>query len=462
MITPTEEIAIRPEDLKRLDHEHIDLTAPGKQKAKSIPTKQPDQSEFMESTIGTNARYKNIDDMGPISIPGDPQFGDSLLNLGQPEAPDAKKPAAEPSNPYEDLESKETPASEEDAEQIKNLYSAADQILNSAPGAESSEDDLDKHIDELLAFTRSLDQPGSKQQNNDDTDFMDNIEILPETPDETTTAQKTDSKEQRAHSTAFDADELEISPLPGTKAASSNNMLGSKDPEPHFAFEQKSETETTRNKKAEKQEKPKAQGTGDDFDDTQTSTETPPEEDDLPSLEQDIPPALRRSLERFEAPRRSPWINVALSFAMLLFVAGLLVQVVIFRSADLVRINPALQPMLMQACDVLPCVYSGPMDVSKISLTSRDVRSHPSQNNALLISAAFVNQARFDQPYPDILVRLSDISGNIVANRRFTPQEYLDKMYNPFLLMESGTPVHITLPVLDPGKDAINFEFTFL
>jgi len=28
--------------------------------------------------------------------------------------------------------------------------------------------------------------------------------------------------------------------------------------------------------------------------------------------------------------------------------------------------------------------------------------------------------------------------------------------------MESGTPVHVTLAVLDPGDDAINFEFSFL
>ena len=124
--------------------------------------------------------------------------------------------------------------------------------------------------------------------------------------------------------------------------------------------------------------------------------------------------------------------------------------------------SPALEPIFANLCDVLPCRYSGSADVSKISLTNRDVRSHPTQKNALLISAAFVNQAGFDQPYPDILVTLSDLSGNIVANRRFTPQEYLDKMYNRFLLMESGTPVHITLPVLDPGNDAINFEFTFL
>jgi len=32
---------------------------------------------------------------------------------------------------------------------------------------------------------------------------------------------------------------------------------------------------------------------------------------------------------------------------------------------------------------------------------------------------------------------------------------------SPFLLMSPGKPVQIALEVVDPGKDAVNFEFTF-
>ena len=147
---------------------------------------------------------------------------------------------------------------------------------------------------------------------------------------------------------------------------------------------------------------------------------------------------------------------------IVILAVGFLFQLVFFRSYELANRFHALAPVLTAICSSLPCRYSGSIDVSKIELINRDVRSHPTQKNALLISAAFINNASFDQPYPTIAVKLSDLSGNIVATRHFKPEEYLDRLYSKFLLMESGTPIHITLAVLDPGDDAINFEFSFL
>jgi len=108
------------------------------------------------------------------------------------------------------------------------------------------------------------------------------------------------------------------------------------------------------------------------------------------------------------------------------------------------------------------CRYSGPLDKNKIQLLSRDVRVHPTEEKALLISAAMINNADFAQPYPDVKIRLSDISGNIVAERIFTAKTYIGSATNPFSLMKSKIPVHIKFEVVDPGKDAVNFEFSFL
>jgi hypothetical protein len=185
--------------------------------------------------------------------------------------------------------------------------------------------------------------------------------------------------------------------------------------------------------------------------------------DDLPSPDEDIPLALRRSLDNLnELPQRSLGQTLLLLLVILILIGGLGFQTVLFRNVELAHQFPNLIPMLDKVCDQLPCRYSGKVDVSQIKLLNRDVRSDPNQPNALLISAAFVNQATFDQPYPNLMITLYDLGGNVVASRRFSPQEYLGDIYNRFILMESGTPVHVTLAVLDPGKDAINFEFSFL
>jgi len=148
--------------------------------------------------------------------------------------------------------------------------------------------------------------------------------------------------------------------------------------------------------------------------------------------------------------------------AIVILVIGILGQSVLFRSYQLAKQFPSLTPMLTSLCNSIPCRYSGSADISAIEVRNRDMRSHPNQKNALLVSTAVVNNASFDQPYPIIAIKLFDLSGHTVATRYFKPDEYLENLYSKFLLMESGTPVHITLAVLDPGDDAINFEISFL
>lgn len=176
----------------------------------------------------------------------------------------------------------------------------------------------------------------------------------------------------------------------------------------------------------------------------------------------DVPYQLRGDIDRLQAPAQRR-LHPLLKFTFVVFLIGLsFVQLAYFRSHELVSIIPSSRPLLEQFCENVGCQYSGPSDTKQIQLISRDVRQHPKENKALLISAAMVNNAYFAQPYPNIHVRLSDISGNVVAERIFNPKTYMGKLSNPFLLMRSKTPVHINFEVVDPGKDAVNFEFTFL
>ena len=178
--------------------------------------------------------------------------------------------------------------------------------------------------------------------------------------------------------------------------------------------------------------------------------------------ENDVPIQLRNDLEHLQASsQRSRHPLLAPLFLVVLLVS-LFSQLAFFRAHDLVNQIPSTRPLLEAFCETIGCLYSGPHDTKQIQLLSRDVRIHPNEKKALLISAAMINNAYFAQPYPDIHIRLSDISGNVVAQRIFNAKTYMGKLSNPFLLMKSKTPVHINFEVVDPGKDAVNFEFTFL
>ncbi|MDH5571140.1 MAG: DUF3426 domain-containing protein [Gammaproteobacteria bacterium] len=176
----------------------------------------------------------------------------------------------------------------------------------------------------------------------------------------------------------------------------------------------------------------------------------------------DIPLRLRDSLKAHPPQKTSLGKKLLGTLAFLLLTILLLGQVALFRNTDIIVLFPAAQPWMEIYCGYLPCRIQTQRDISKIRILERDIRAHSSQKNALLITATIVNKADFNQPYPDIMVLLSDLTGATVAQRRFTPADYMGELNSPFLLMKAGTPVYISITVIDPGKDAVNFEFSFL
>jgi len=176
----------------------------------------------------------------------------------------------------------------------------------------------------------------------------------------------------------------------------------------------------------------------------------------------DIPMVLRESLEELDLPARSAEMTIFMILSLIILCAGLLLQFVVFRSIEVQQSYPTLTPLITKVCKTFTCDYSGPRDISKIQLISRDIRVHPTTKGALLISATIINNANYQQPYPNFTVKLSNLSGKTTAQRFFAPQDYLGKLSNKLLLMPPKQPIRIALEVVDPGKEAINFEFKFL
>ncbi|MDX1251878.1 MAG: zinc-ribbon domain-containing protein [Gammaproteobacteria bacterium] len=147
----------------------------------------------------------------------------------------------------------------------------------------------------------------------------------------------------------------------------------------------------------------------------------------------------------------------ALNLSLILLLAG---QYVYFYRDDLAR-YPELRPALETMCEVMGCEIPLRRDVSRLSLVNRDLRSHPSAANALLVRAALINNAPFPQPYPVLQLSLSNVAGQTVAMRRFQSFEYLGKDIPIKKGMLPGKPVEVTLELVDPGQNAVSFEFAF-
>ncbi|MBD3609133.1 MAG: DUF3426 domain-containing protein [Gammaproteobacteria bacterium] len=159
------------------------------------------------------------------------------------------------------------------------------------------------------------------------------------------------------------------------------------------------------------------------------------------------------------------------SSAMLKAVAGvivvlLLTTLLIGQSAIALRDKlahkyPVVRPHLETLCLYLDCKIGLQQDLEKYTLKHKDIRLHPTMRSAILINANLLNEAEFAQPYPQVELTFSGAQSKVIAQRTFSPQEYLPDTS----LIEAGLGPRqsalLVLEVVDPGPEAINFEFEF-
>ncbi|NOZ51600.1 MAG: DUF3426 domain-containing protein [Gammaproteobacteria bacterium] len=135
-------------------------------------------------------------------------------------------------------------------------------------------------------------------------------------------------------------------------------------------------------------------------------------------------------------------------------------QSIYFKHDELGQVSQ-LRPWIEFFCRHTNCELSLQADITQLELLGQDIRSHPTTNNALLVSATIINNAPYIQPYPGLQLNFSDINGEEVAVRNFGPKDYAATGINVNKGMEPNTPIQIELEIIDPGKNAINFEFNF-
>lgn len=191
--------------------------------------------------------------------------------------------------------------------------------------------------------------------------------------------------------------------------------------------------------------------------DTTTSAEKP---DAAPTDEPQtihIPTLILDDLQAAKAeqlrPSSTPWV-----IGSLVLMLTLVLQVV-YHSRDELAKDANLRPWLIQMCEVAGCTLSQPYDIQQIEIIGRDVRSHPTARKALVVSTTLINNASFVQPFPLLTMTFSDINGTKIAQRRFTPREYLNNDVDLAAGMTPDMPVRIELELVDPGKAAVNYEF---
>lgn len=154
-------------------------------------------------------------------------------------------------------------------------------------------------------------------------------------------------------------------------------------------------------------------------------------------------------------------------FSPLLWLIGILLllvlaiaQAIYYQRYELIS-DPRYQQQILHLCELVPCADSQFSSSRQIKLLERNVFTHPVKPNALMVTGSFVNEAPFPQKLPKLLVTLFDIQGNLIANRQFVANEYLQSN-SELTALQSNNPIQFRLEILDPGTEALTYEFEFL
>lgn len=154
------------------------------------------------------------------------------------------------------------------------------------------------------------------------------------------------------------------------------------------------------------------------------------------------------------APARTSnwrWWLIVAALALLLVSQMLLAQ------RNELAANARWRPLVSGLCGVLQCDVPAWREPAAFTMLQRSVQPKPGATGVLHVNASFRNDARWPQPWPTVLLTLSDMDGRQVGLRAFKPGEYHAKGG----YIAPGQSTTIQLDVIEPAQQVVAFTFDF-
>jgi len=189
------------------------------------------------------------------------------------------------------------------------------------------------------------------------------------------------------------------------------------------------------------------------------------EQDDIHDLFSDenesshVIPDRYRAIEKHASGSRLS--TIAWSFGIIFLVFTLITEYAWFNRNKLAQ-NAGLQPWISRFCEATGCTVAAIHTPDQLEMVNRNIYTHPNIKNALMVTATIVNQAPYPQAYPDIEIGFSNVRGELVVHRVFSPEEYMKQETKNLRLLQPNEPVSFGIEIQDPGKLAMTYEFKFL
>lgn len=122
--------------------------------------------------------------------------------------------------------------------------------------------------------------------------------------------------------------------------------------------------------------------------------------------------------------------------------------------------NAQWRPVVTAVCDVARCNVPAWHEPEAFTMLSRDVIAVPGHSGVLRVQASIRNDARWPQPWPALVLSLSDANGRLLGSRHFIPRDYLGRVPETSLL-QAGQAAQLAFDIIEPAPGVVAFDFRF-
>ena len=154
-------------------------------------------------------------------------------------------------------------------------------------------------------------------------------------------------------------------------------------------------------------------------------------------------------------PRRRVGEWIALVVLILLIATQLF-----FSERTRLAANAQWRQVVLAVCNVTGCSVPAWHEPDAFAMLSRDVIAVPDRPGVLRVQASIRNDAQWPQPWPALVLSLSDANGRLLGSRRFTPHDYLGRTPETALL-QAGQAAQLAFDIVEPAPVVVAFDFRF-
>lgn len=165
------------------------------------------------------------------------------------------------------------------------------------------------------------------------------------------------------------------------------------------------------------------------------------------------------SFARTIAPRRRSgprWPGLLAITALSLVLA---LQLALAQRAELAA-SARWRPLIGGLCDALRCTLPPWHEPGAWTMLARSVQP-AAKDGVLQVQASFRNDAHWAQPWPLLVLSLSDVNGRTVAQRAFAPHDYRGADGDVAAELAPGQSASVSFQVAEPETAIVAFSFGF-